>query len=287
MDKKERTENLAVWKNQISKKVLILERFSTLNSFFLKNLISFPSRVVLASLLLVTTVSAQETDAETGLIIANGYELVKTNCTVCHSAQNIIRQSGNRLTWLGLIRWMQNTQGLWEFDADVEKQILDYLETNYGPKEVTYRRPPIPSALMPPNPYRTQATIKFVGLQKTYQAGDTLNVDLVIEDFIHYSQGRFDLWAAIHLPNTPNSEFLFVKGSASEPFFSTLEPQSLQASLETVNSRYSILTNFTVPLLEAGEYVFYALLVEKGANPLTQTDLTRSNLAVQMTTVRD
>jgi hypothetical protein len=292
MDNNEITENSAVWKkslwkNRISKIISILERFSTHNPIFLTNWIFFPSKVVLASLLVVTTVSAQETDAETGLIIADGYQLVKTNCTVCHSAQNIIRQSGNRITWLGLIRWMQNTQGLWEFETDVEKQILDYLETNYGPKEVSYRRPLIPFALMPPNPYRTQATIKFVGLQEVYQAGDTLNVDLVIEDFIHYSEGRFDLWAAIHLPNMPDSEFMFVKGSAEEPFFSTLEPKSLQASLETVNSSYSILKNFTVPLLEAGEYIFYALLVEKGANPLTQSDITRSNLAVQVTTVRD
>jgi len=241
----------------------------------------------LASLLLLTTVSAQQLDTETGLIIADGYELVKSECTACHSAQNIIRQSGTRLTWLGLIRWMQDTQGLWAFEPNTEEQILNYLETNYGPKEVSYRRAPIPAFLMPPNPYRTLATLKFVGLQQAYKPGDTLNVELVIEEFPHYSQGRFDLWAAIHLPNRPNSEFFFMTGTASKPLFNSLEPQTFQTSLETVNSTYSILKDYTVPSsIEAGEYTFYALLVEKGTNPLTETDITRSNLAIQTTTVR-
>ena len=139
---------------------------------------------------------------------------------------------------------------------------------------------------MPPNPYRTLATLKFVGLQQAYKPGDTLNVELVIEEFPHYSQGRFDLWAAIHLPNRPNSEFFFMTGTASKPLFNSLEPQTFQTSLETVNSTYSILKDYTVPSsIETGAYTFYALLVEKGTNPLTETDITRSNLAIQTTTV--
>ncbi|WP_069471138.1 hypothetical protein [Candidatus Marithrix sp. Canyon 246] len=242
---------------------------------------------IIISLLLVAPVSVAEVDAETGLIIADGYKVVKKTCTRCHSASNIIQYSGTRLTWLGLIRWMQNTQDLEEFEADKEKQILDYLETNYGPKEAAYRRAHIPSFLMPPNPYRSLATIKFVGLKDHYKLDETLTVDLVIADFPAYSKGRFDLWAAIHLPNKPDDEFVFLKGTASEPLFNSLKPQSFQVSLETVNSTYSVLKNFTIPSVEIGKYVFYAILVEKSANPLTGTDITRSNLAVQTITVGD
>ena len=236
---------------------------------------------------MVAPVSAEEIDPETGLIIADGYELVKKTCIRCHSAKNITQYSGTRLTWLGMISWMQTTQGLEKFDADTEKQILDYLETNYGPKEANYRRAHIPSFLMPPNPYRSLATIKFVGLKDHYKLDDTLTVDLVIADFPVYSKGRFDLWAAIHLPNKPDDEFVFLKGTASEPLFSSLKPQSFQVSLETVNSTYSVLKNFRLPAVETGEYVFYAILAEKNANPLTGTDITRSNLAVQIITVGD
>ncbi len=139
---------------------------------------------------------------------------------------------------------------------------------------------------MRPNPYTTQATIKFVGLKEAYQAGDTLNMDLVVENFPAYSHGHFDLWAALHAPNTPDAQFGFLTGTSSEPLF-TLEPQSFQGALETVDSQYHLLKDFTVPLIEAGEYVFYALLVENGANPLEESQRNRSVLAVQSTTVRD
>ncbi|WP_197685626.1 hypothetical protein [Vreelandella subglaciescola] len=49
---------------------------------------------------------------------------------------------------------MQKTQGLWQFQPEMEATILDYLASNYGPKEDA-RRPPLPRALMPDNPYPT------------------------------------------------------------------------------------------------------------------------------------
>jgi len=236
-------------------------------------------------LLLVAGVSAQQIDEATGLIIDDNFELVKTNCTVCHSAQNIIQQGGSRLTWLGLIRWMQETQGLWEFDADTETKILDYLETNYGvKKDENSRRPSIPAFLMPPNPYQTQATIKFVGLKDSYQAGDSLNVDLVVEKFPKYSQGRFDLWIALQLPNTP--DLIFVTGTASAPNFSP-EAQAFLSSLKSVDSTYSLLKDLIWPSISEGEYTFYALLVEEGVNPLQEADINRSNLAIQSISLLD
>lgn len=240
----------------------------------------------LALLLLETGVWAQDVDHETGLIIDDNLELVKTNCTVCHSAQNIIRQNGTRLTWLGLIRWMQTTQGLWEFDADTETKILDYLETNYGLKKVSYRRAPLSPFLMPPNPYQTQASLTFIGLSNSYQTGSTLNIDVTVDFQETYSKGRLDLWVAVHLPNTPASEFLFLTGTPSTPSFS-LKPQAFQGSLETIDNTYSVLKDFLLTSnLNKGKYTFYTLLVEAGTNPLENAEINRSNLAIQVTVVQ-
>ena len=82
---------------------------------------------------------AQKIDSESGLIIAKGFETVKANCTVCHSAKFITTQKGDRDTWKAMIVWMQRTQGLWQFTPEVEDEILTYLETNYPPGNV-YRR---------------------------------------------------------------------------------------------------------------------------------------------------
>lgn len=96
--------------------------------------------------------AAQKFDAETGLIIAPGFEDVKTNCTVCHSAKFITLQKGDRDSWLSMIRWMQKTQGLWKFEPKLEDTILTYLSTNYPPTKAS-RRPNLKLTALPPNPY--------------------------------------------------------------------------------------------------------------------------------------
>ncbi|MEQ6918432.1 hypothetical protein [Halomonas aquatica] len=99
---------------------------------------------------------AQEKDPASGLIMAEGWETVLGNCSACHSTKLVTQNSGSRNHWQYLIRWMQEKQGLWQFDAETESTILDYLAENYGPKEGA-RRPPLPRALMPDNPYSTVA----------------------------------------------------------------------------------------------------------------------------------
>jgi cytochrome c5 len=83
----------------------------------------------------------QETDKETGLIIATGFEQVKETCTVCHSPMLITQNKADRDGWLEMIRWMQAKQGLKQLDADTENAILDYLATNYGPTDASRRAP--------------------------------------------------------------------------------------------------------------------------------------------------
>jgi len=97
-------------------------------------------------------VSQQEVDPVTGLIKAENWELVRSNCTVCHSARLIIQQRASRTGWTDMIRWMQATQSLWQFDGPTEEKILDYLAANYPPSQTT-RRLPIPVRLRPLNPY--------------------------------------------------------------------------------------------------------------------------------------
>jgi len=105
------------------------------------------------ALLLPLGVHAQEqvkVDKQTGLVIDSGFELVKANCTACHSAALVTQNRMSRDTWLETIRWMQQTQGLWPLGTN-EPMILDYLAKHYNPTD-TGRRKSLPSHLMPLGP---------------------------------------------------------------------------------------------------------------------------------------
>jgi hypothetical protein len=107
-------------------------------------------RLLVFSLLLAPALamSATEIDETTGLKIDPGWELVRIHCGGCHSHALVTGQRADRQTWLDIIRWMQATQKLWQFDPATEKQILDYLADNYPPQPHR-RRAPIPPSLVP------------------------------------------------------------------------------------------------------------------------------------------
>ena len=75
----------------------------------------------------------------TGLLDGKGLSLVINNCTNCHSAKLIIQNKMNRDRWLATIRWMQETQNLWDLGEN-ETIILDYLATHYAPSETGRRK---------------------------------------------------------------------------------------------------------------------------------------------------
>ena len=107
----------------------------------------------LALLLLVSAAATadetpREVDAATGLVIAPGWLHVRAHCGGCHSHALVTAQRGDRDTWLGIIRWMQQTQNLWELQPDVESEMLDYLATAYKPAPAR-RRAPLPAHLLP------------------------------------------------------------------------------------------------------------------------------------------
>ena len=74
----------------------------------------------------------------TGLIYADNFELVRGNCTACHSGKLVAQNRATREGWKQMIRWMQETQGLWDLGKN-EPKILDYLATHYAPKEMGRR----------------------------------------------------------------------------------------------------------------------------------------------------
>ncbi len=108
-------------------------------------------RVVFVALLiclLARLAAGESVDAATGLAIKPGWELVRAHCGGCHSHKLVTSQRADRQTWLDIIRWMQATQNLWQFDQQTEAQILAYLADNYPPQP-NRRRAPIPPSLMP------------------------------------------------------------------------------------------------------------------------------------------
>ncbi len=104
-------------------------------------------RNLITMLLCLAVPALAQTDDKTGLALGPGVEVVSVQCTVCHSARLITQNRADRDGWLAMIRWMQESQGLWPLGAQ-EELILDYLATYYGAKPGG-RRQPLPPSLMP------------------------------------------------------------------------------------------------------------------------------------------
>jgi hypothetical protein len=78
-------------------------------------------------------------DSTTGLIVAEGLDLVSVHCTGCHSGKLITQFHADKNGWLEKIRWMQQKQKLWDLGT-AEPIILAYLSKNYPPLENKNRR---------------------------------------------------------------------------------------------------------------------------------------------------
>lgn len=70
----------------------------------------------------------------TGLIEADGLMTVVNNCTNCHSAKLVTQNRMNAERWIATIKWMQETQNLWDLGKN-EEIIVNYLVTNYPVKK--------------------------------------------------------------------------------------------------------------------------------------------------------
>lgn len=74
----------------------------------------------------------------TGFVDAPGLMETVQNCTTCHSSQLVLQNRMNKERWAATIRWMQETQNLWDLGKN-EDIIINYLVSNYPPKELGRR----------------------------------------------------------------------------------------------------------------------------------------------------
>ena len=75
----------------------------------------------------------------TGFVEGNGLQPVINNCTSCHSAKLVTQNRMSKEKWLATIRWMQETQNLWDLGAN-EEIIVNYLATYYAPSRSGRRK---------------------------------------------------------------------------------------------------------------------------------------------------
>lgn len=66
----------------------------------------------------------------TGFKDGEGLMTVVNTCTVCHSSKLVIQNRMNKERWNSTIKWMQETQNLWDLGENQEV-IVNYLVKNY------------------------------------------------------------------------------------------------------------------------------------------------------------
>lgn len=70
----------------------------------------------------------------TGFVVAPGMMETVQNCTNCHSSKLVIQNRMDEERWKSTIKWMQETQNLWDLGEN-EEVIINYLVTNYPPSK--------------------------------------------------------------------------------------------------------------------------------------------------------
>ena len=70
----------------------------------------------------------------TGLKEGEGLMTVVNNCTNCHSALLVTQNRMSADRWRSTIKWMQETQNLWDLGQN-EDIIINYLVTHYPPQK--------------------------------------------------------------------------------------------------------------------------------------------------------
>ena len=81
-------------------------------------------------------------DPESGLILDDHWELVRANCSGCHSVRLVTQNRMNATRWVQTIRWMQEKHNLWGLGEN-EPKIIAYLAKHYGVSELPHRRQPL------------------------------------------------------------------------------------------------------------------------------------------------
>jgi hypothetical protein len=98
--------------------------------------IFYPPEDSQSSATATTVVSRTNATIEEPSVLADdpNIDIIKTNCTACHSAKLIVQNRATREGWKSMIVWMQKNQKLWDLGNN-EDLILDYLAKNYAPED--------------------------------------------------------------------------------------------------------------------------------------------------------
>lgn len=70
----------------------------------------------------------------TGFVEGEGLMTVINNCTNCHSAKLVTQNRMSKERWVATIKWMQETQNLWDLGGN-EEIIVSYLAKHYAPNK--------------------------------------------------------------------------------------------------------------------------------------------------------
>jgi formylglycine-generating enzyme required for sulfatase activity len=127
---------------------------------------------------------------------------------------------------------------------------------------------------------RAEARLDFSDLEPIYYVGDELVIELT-ENLQTNRFDRVDLWVAVQLPN---GSLLFMTPLPFARF--TINQQPYRESLDTTEKVHRVLEFEVIPGL-GGDYLFYAVYVQEGTNPLADNFflVSRSNLAKTQTTI--
>lgn len=99
-----------------------------------------PEKPESINLTITEQVSEKADDNHFGLPKTEGFELIKGQCSGCHSLKLVAQNKLTRQGWKDLIVWMQREQNLWDL-GELEKPILDYLEAHCSPTQRGRRKP--------------------------------------------------------------------------------------------------------------------------------------------------
>lgn len=104
-------------------------------------MIQFVRLMLITFLFFTQSVFAVETiDSQSGLLVDEGYQLVKQHCSTCHSLKIVVQSKASHQAWLDTISWMKK-QGMPGLSKPTEQKILNYLSKNYAPDNKGRRSP--------------------------------------------------------------------------------------------------------------------------------------------------
>ena len=120
-----------------------------------------------------------------------------------------------------------------------------------------------------------EGDLVFTGMQENYVAGDV--IDLSLEESGIKREKVLDLWVAVLLPN---GDFLYLTKNRTFTSSATM----FKSAVKVEDTAHQVL-QFTVPKGLLGQYTFYAIFNEVGADISDLTHSLRSNIANSKTSL--